>query len=254
MTDETKAKRVAVVTGAGSGIGRLVSLGLLANGYRVVLAARSLDALERVAQEGGRPDDVLVVPTDVTDPAAVDNLVKQAVSWAGRVDLLFNNAGRFSGSTPIDEVESGDWRRMIDVNLTGAFYAAQAAFRQMKVQRPSGGRIINNGSISAQVPRPNAIAYTASKHAITGLTKGISLEGRNFGIACGQIDIGNAATSMTAGMVTGMLQADGSLRSEPRMDASNVVNAILFMDRMPLEANAQFLTLTATNMPYIGRG
>ncbi|MDX3978983.1 SDR family oxidoreductase, partial [Shinella sp.] len=172
----------------------------------------------------------------------------------GRIDLLFNNAGAFSGSTPIEDVSVDEWRKIMDVNLNGAFYCAQAAFRQMKKQVPGGGRIINNGSISAQTPRPKAVAYTASKHAITGLTKAISLEGRAFGISCGQIDIGNAATAMTAGMATGMLQADGSVRSEPTMDAANVVEAVLFMDRLPLEASVPFLTIAATNMPFIGRG
>lgn len=250
----SEAGKVAVVTGAGSGIGRAVSLGLLAHGYMVVLVGRTRDRLQAVAEESGRLREVLVVPTDVTDPDAVALLFRSAASWAGRVDLLFNNAGAFSGATPLDEVDAGEWRRMIDVNLSGAFYCAQAAFRQMKSQDPSGGRIINNGSISAQVPRPNAIAYTASKHAITGLTRGISLEGRAFGIACGQIDIGNAATSMTAGMAAGMLQADGTVRTEPTMDAANVVAAVLFMDRLPPDANVPFMTVTATTMPYLGRG
>ncbi|MDX3977743.1 SDR family oxidoreductase [Shinella sp.] len=246
--------KVAVVTGAGSGIGRAVSLGLLSHDYRVVIAGRSRDKLQALSEESGCPQNVLVVPTDVTDPEAVEQLFQSAVSWAGRVDMLFNNAGAFSGSTPLDEVEPEEWRRMIDVNLSGVFYAAQAAFRQMKSQNPAGGRIINNGSVSAQVPRPNAIAYTASKHAITGLTKGISLEGRAYGVACGQIDIGNAATSMTAGMATGMLQADGTIRTEPTMDTANVVEAVLFMDRLPLDANVPFITITATAMPYLGRG
>lgn len=250
----TDPGKVAVVTGAGSGIGRAVSLGLLSHGYLVVIAGRSRDKLQALAEESGCAQNVLVAPTDVTDPEAVRQLFQSAVSWAGRVDLLFNNAGAFSGATPLDEVGAGEWRRMIDVNLSGAFYCAQAAFRQMKSQSPAGGRIINNGSISAQVPRPNAIAYTASKHAITGLTKGISLEGRAHGIACGQIDIGNAATSMTAGMGTGMLQADGTIRTEPTMDTANVVEAVLFMDRLPPDANVPFITVAATTMPYLGRG
>lgn len=246
--------KVAVVTGAGSGIGRAVSLGLLANGYMVVLAGRARDKLDAVAKESGKVDHALPVSADVTDPSSVAQLFHDAVDWAGRVDLLFNNAGAFSGATPLDEVMPSEWRRMIDVNLSGAFYAAQAAFRQMKAQAPAGGRIINNGSISAQVPRPHAIAYTASKHAITGLTKSISLEGRSHGIACGQIDIGNAATAMTAGMQVGMLQADGNIRTEPTMSTDNVVEAVLFMERLPLDANVPFLTVTATNMPYLGRG
>jgi NAD(P)-dependent dehydrogenase (short-subunit alcohol dehydrogenase family) len=247
-------ERVAVVTGAGSGIGRLVALGLLAHNYAVVLAGRASEPLMHTCLKGARPDHTLVVPTDVTDPLAVENLFEMAATHFGRLDLLFNNAGAFSGSSPIDEVSPEDWRGIIDVNLTGAFYCARAAFKQMKRQRPGGGRIINNGSISAHVPRPNAIAYTASKHAITGLTKTIALEGRQFGIACGQIDIGNAATSMTAGIATGMLQADGTMRPEPTMDAANVVEAILFMAGLPLEANVPFLTVVATNMPFIGRG
>ncbi len=247
-------EKVAIVTGAGSGIGRVVALGLLRNGYRVALAGRSKDPLMQICQEVGQPDHVVSIPTDVTDPAAVDMLFGKAAAHFGRIDLLFNNAGAFSGSTPIEDVSVDEWRKIMDVNLNGAFYCAQAAFRQMKKQVPGGGRIINNGSISAQTPRPKAVAYTASKHAITGLTKAISLEGRAFGISCGQIDIGNAATAMTAGMATGMLQADGSVRSEPTMDAANVVEAVLFMDRLPLEASVPFLTIAATNMPFIGRG
>ncbi|MEO9338290.1 SDR family oxidoreductase [Mesorhizobium sp. SB112] len=247
-------EKVAIVTGAGSGIGRLVALGFLAHGYRVALAGRSSDTLMETSRKAPHHDRALVIPTDVTDPVAVERLFDQTAEALGRVDLLFNNAGAFTASSPIDEVSAEDWRRLIDVNLSGAFYCAQAAFRHMKKQNPAGGRIINNGSISAQVPRPNAVAYTASKHAITGLTKAIALEGRPFDIACGQIDIGNAATSMTAGMATGMLQPDGTTRAEPTMNASNVVDAVLFMAGLPLEANVPFLTVTATSMPFIGRG
>lgn len=247
-------EKVAIVTGAGSGIGRLVALGFLENNYRVVLAGRSNDTLMETSRKSRHHDRTVVIPTDVTDPVAVEKLFDRTAEELGRVDLLFNNAGVFTGSSPIDEVTAEDWRRLIDVNLSGAFYCAQAAFRRMKKQKPAGGRIINNGSISALVPRPNAVAYTASKHAITGLTKAIALEGRPFDIACGQIDIGNAATSMTVGMATGMLQADGSTRAEPTMSASNVVEAVLFMAGLPLEANVPFLTVTATSMPFIGRG
>ncbi|MDI4234182.1 SDR family NAD(P)-dependent oxidoreductase [Bradyrhizobium sp. Arg237L] len=246
--------KVAIVTGAGSGIGRLVALGLIRHDYDVVLAGRAGDRLMHTCLEGARSEHTLVVPTDVTDPLAVRHLFETVETHFNRVDLLFNNAGAFSGGSPVDEVSPEDWRKIIDVNLNGAFYCAQAAFKAMKKQRPSGGRIINNGSISAQVPRPNAVAYNTSKHAITGLTKTIALEGRPFGIACGQIDIGNAATSMTASMATGMLQADGTMRPEPTMDAANVVEAILFMAGLPLDANVPFLTVAATKMPFIGRG
>jgi NAD(P)-dependent dehydrogenase (short-subunit alcohol dehydrogenase family) len=239
---------VAVVTGAGSGIGREVARALLGAGWQVALAGRRERALVETAPEA------LVVPTDVTDPDAVGALFARVRERHGRVDLLFNNAGTFGPSAPFDELALADWERVVATNLTGAFLCAQQAFRTMREQDPSGGRIINNGSISAQVPRPRAVAYTATKHAITGLTKAISLEGRAYDVACGQIDVGNAATEMTSAMATGVLQADGTTRPEPRMDAAHVAAAVLYMASLPLDANVQFLTITATAMPFIGRG
>jgi NAD(P)-dependent dehydrogenase (short-subunit alcohol dehydrogenase family) len=239
---------VAVVTGAGSGIGREVARALLGAGWEVVLAGRREQALVDTSA------DALVVPTDVTDADAVGSLFGRARERYGRVDLLFNNAGTFGAPTPFDEVALADWEQAVATNLTGAFLCAQHAFRAMREQDPRGGRIINNGSISAQVPRPRAVAYTATKHAITGLTKAISLEGRAYDVACGQIDIGNAATEMTAAMAAGVLQADGATRAEPRMDAANVAAAVLMMASLPLDANVQFITITATAMPFIGRG
>lgn len=250
-----KEAGVAVVTGAGSGIGRRVALALHGAGYRVVLAGRRAAALEATLEAmGGARDRGLAVPTDVTDPGAVEALFERAVATFGRIDLLFNNAGSFAGGGPIDAVGVADWRRSIDVNLTGGFLVAQAAFRRMKAQNPQGGRIINNGSISAHAPRPNAVAYTAAKHAVTGLTKAIALEGRGWNIACGQIDIGNAATDMTSAMERGMLQPDGRIVPEPTIDSAHVAAAVLQMAALPLEANIPFMTIMATRMPYIGRG
>ena len=244
-----------IITGAGSGIGRETTIAFLRKGWNVVLAGRALRSLEvtRAAADvvSGRS---LVVPTDVTDFDAVEHLFAATVKAFGRVDLLFNNAGTFQSGGPLDSVTPAAWRSVLDVNLTGAFFCAQAAFRCMKAQSPQGGRIINNGSVSAQVPRPNAVAYTATKHAITGLTKSLSLEGRPFDIACGQIDIGNAATDMTKDVPTGMLQADGSMRREPTMSAEHVVSAVLYMAGLPLQANVQFMTVMASGMPFIGRG
>ncbi len=246
---------VAVVTGAGSGIGRAVTRALLGAGYRVALAGRRDDALrETLADVAATPEDTLVVPTDVTDPQAVRNLFARVADAYGRVDLLFNNAGIFGAPASLDEVSIEQWRAAVDTNLTGSFLCAQEAFRAMKEQNPQGGRIINNGSISAHVPRPHAVAYTATKHAITGLTKSISLDGRAFNIACGQIDIGNAATELVARIGEGALQADGSMRPEPLMDVRHAADAVLYMAGLPLDANVQFLTVMATNMPYIGRG
>ena len=247
-------RQVAVVTGAGSGIGRAVTRTLLGGGFRVVLAGRRDDALHETLLELEAADDALVIPTDVTDPTAVRALFTQATEEFGRVDLLFNNAGVFGAPTPFDEFPLEQWRAVIDTNLTGSFLCAQQAFRAMKAQSPQGGRIINNGSISAHAPRPHAVAYTASKHAITGLTKTISLEGRAFSIACGQIDIGNAATALGAGIRRGALQPDGSVLVEPLMDVQRAADAVLYMARLPLDANVQFLTVMATNMPFIGRG
>ena len=241
---------VAVVTGAGSGIGRAAARALLGGGFRVVLAGRR----EQPLRETLGDDDGLVVPTDVADEAAVRALFDRTREAYGRVDVLFNNAGVFGPSRPLEELEPAEWRQVVDVNLTGAFLCAREAYRQMLAQDPRGGRIINNGSISAQVPRPNAIAYTATKHAMTGLTRAIALEGRRHDIACGQIDVGNAATEMTEAMAAGVLQADGSVAPEARMDVGNVGRAVLYMAELPLDANAQFVTLVATKMPYVGRG
>jgi NAD(P)-dependent dehydrogenase (short-subunit alcohol dehydrogenase family) len=249
------SQQVAVVTGAGSGIGRAVTRALLEAGYRVTLAGRREDALrETLADTPRTGKPALVVPTDVTDPAAVRRLFARVAEHWGRTDLLFNNAGVFGPNAPLDEVAVEHWRAVIDTNLTGSFLCAQEAFGAMKAQRPQGGRIINNGSISAHVPRPHAVAYTATKHAITGLTKAISLEGRAFNIACGQIDIGNAVTELSANLSAGARQPDGSFLAEPMMDVRHAAQAVLYMASLPLEANVQFLTVMATNMPFIGRG
>jgi NAD(P)-dependent dehydrogenase (short-subunit alcohol dehydrogenase family) len=239
--------RVAVVTGAGSGIGRHVAHGLLAAGYRVVLAGRRAEALEETRAVDER---ATVVPADVTDPESVEALFASL----DRLDVLFNNAGTFGTTGPLEELPVEAWKAVVDTNLTGAFLCAQAAYRVMKAQDPRGGRIINNGSISAHVPRPHAIAYTATKHAITGLTRAISLEGRAHDIACGQIDVGNAATEMTAAMEKGVLQADGSIAAEPTMDVAHTAAAVVYMAGLPLDANVEFMTIMATKMPYIGRG
>ena len=240
-------ERVALVTGAGSGIGRHVAQALLAAGYRVVLAGRRAEALEETRAGDAR---ATVVPTDVTDPESVRALFSQLE----RLDVLFNNAGTFGRSKPIEDVAFEEWQAVVDTNLTGAFLCAQAAIRVMKAQDPRGGRIVNNGSLSAHVPRPNAVAYTATKHAITGLTKAISLEGRAHDIACGQIDIGNATTDMTTAMEHGVPQADGSVAPEPTMDVAHTAAAVVHMAGLPLDANVEFLTIMATKMPFIGRG
>jgi NAD(P)-dependent dehydrogenase (short-subunit alcohol dehydrogenase family) len=255
MCAVSEVQRVAVVTGAGSGIGRAVTVGLLDAGYRVALAGRRDDAL-RQALDGAADaaQRAIVAPTDVTDPGAVHELFERVAREWGRIDLLFNNAGVFGSPAPFDEVALEDWKTSVDTNLTGCFLCAQEAFRAMKSQRPQGGRIINNGSISAHVPRPHAVGYTATKHAITGLTKSISLDGREFSIACGQVDIGNAVTDLSAGIGRGALQPDGSVRVEPMMDLRHAADAVLYMAGLPLDANVQFLTVMATNMPYIGRG
>ena len=256
MCDMHADNRVAVVTGAGSGIGRAVTRALLPAGYRVALAGRREAALrESLAELETASDEALVVVTDVSDPIAVRNLFAQVVDRWGRVDLLFNNAGVFGMPARLDEVALEDWRAVVDTNLTGCFLCAREAFRAMKSQSPQGGRIINNGSISAHVPRPHAAAYTATKHAVTGLTRSISLDGRAFNIACGQIDIGNARTELSTGVLgQGALQADGSRLVEPMMDVRNAADAVVYMAGLPLDANVQFMTVMATNMPYIGRG
>ncbi|WP_420033345.1 SDR family oxidoreductase [Streptomyces sp. cg28] len=246
--------RTAVVTGAGSGIGRAVALELLRSGWRVALAGRRIETLEETA--GLAPGtEALAVRADVSRPDDVTALFAAVRDRFGRLDLLFNNAGTFGpGGVPVEELSYEDWRRVVDVNLGGAFLCAQAAFRLMKEQDPQGGRIINNGSISAHTPRPHSIAYTATKHAVTGLTKSLSLDGRPYRIACGQIDIGNAATDMTERMRTGILQANGELAVEPVMDVADVARTIRHMSELPLDANVQFATILATNMPYVGRG
>ncbi|MFB9394031.1 SDR family oxidoreductase [Streptomyces coeruleoprunus] len=247
-------RRIAVVTGAGSGIGRSVALALAEAGWSLALAGRRAGALEETAALAAGAE-TLCVPTDVTSPDEVAALFGAVRDRYGRVDVLFNNAGTFAGGgTPVEDLAHETWRQAVDVNLTGAFLCAQAAFRQMKEQSPQGGRIINNGSISAHVPRPHSVAYTATKHAMTGLTKSLSLEGRPYRIACGQIDIGNAATEMTERMQAGILQANGTLAPEPVMDAADVARTVVHMASLPLEANVQFATVMATTMPYIGRG
>ena len=247
--------KFAIVTGAGSGVGRAVALALLKDGYFVAMAGRREQPLqETVAQAAEAGSRTLVVPTDVSDPASVRALFEQTKQTFGRLDLLFNNAGINVPATPLEELKVDDWKRVVDVNLTGPFLCTQEAFRLMKSQTPMGGRIINNGSISAQVPRPNSAAYTASKHAISGLTKSTALEGRKYNIACGQVDIGNAETEMAAKMKTGMLQASGEITTEPTMDVQCVADAVLAMARLPLEANILFLTVMATKMPFVGRG
>ena len=247
--------KIALVTGAGSGIGRAVSLALQAAGYSVVLAGRRGEQLQGTAAlaspTGGA---MLPAPTDVSDPASVKALFATAKGAFGRLDFLFNNAGCNAPAVPMEDLTFEQWSAVVGVNLTGAFLCAQEAIRLMKEQRPRGGRIINNGSISAHVPRPNSAPYTASKHAVTGLTRSISLDGRNFNIAFGQIDIGNAATEMTERMSDGVPQANGSILVEPRMDVRHVAEAVLYMAGLPLDANVEFMTVIATNMPFIGRG
>jgi NAD(P)-dependent dehydrogenase (short-subunit alcohol dehydrogenase family) len=251
--------RVALVTGAGSGIGQTVASALLADGWRVVFCGRRAEALQHAIAAAGNPhgdiaERALVVPTDVCDPLSVAALFGAIESRFGRLDLLFNNAGIAALSQPLEDLPFADWKRVVDTNLNGVFLCTQHAFKMMKAQLPKGGRIINNGSISAHSPRPNSVAYTATKHAITGLTKSAALDGRRHDIAVGQIDIGNAATEITERMVHGVAQADGSSRPEPRMDVRHVAEAVLHMACLPLEANVLFMTVMATKMPFVGRG
>jgi len=244
--------KIALVTGAGSGIGRAVALALAKAGYTVVLAGRRLPQLEQVAREAG--SGAVAISADVTDRDSVDELFARIAGDYGRLDLLFNNAGVSAPPAPLEDLSFDAWRSVLDTNLTGAFLCTQAAFRLMKTQQPRGGRIINNGSVSATAPRPRLVAYTASKHAVTGLTKATSLEGRQYDIACGQIDIGNTATELAAAMTHGTLQADLSIKTEPMFDVKYVADAVLYMAGLPLEANVLFMTVMATKMPFVGRG
>jgi NAD(P)-dependent dehydrogenase (short-subunit alcohol dehydrogenase family) len=244
--------KIALVTGAGSGIGRAVALALANVGYTVVLAGRRLPQLEQVAREAG--SGAVGITADVTDLDSVDGLFARIAKDFGRLDLLFNNAGVSAPPTPLEDLSFDQWRSVLDTNLTGAFLCTQAAFRLMKAQQPRGGRIINNGSVSATAPRPHLVAYTASKHAVTGLTKATSLEGRQHNIACGQIDIGNTATELVASMSHGTLQADLSIKTEPTFDVKYVADAVVYMAGLPLEANVLFMTVMATKMPFVGRG
>jgi NAD(P)-dependent dehydrogenase (short-subunit alcohol dehydrogenase family) len=259
MSDQSSSpsSKVAIVTGAGSGIGRAVARGLLGDGYAVVLAGRRVEKLRETADGGGSgaaAGRALVVQADVTDPKSVEALFARTVEAFGRLDVLFNNAGINSPGVPIEELSVERWKAIVDTNLTGPFLCTQQAVRIMKAQTPRGGRIINNGSISAHAPRTHSAAYTATKHAITGLTKSTSLDGRKHDIACGQIDIGNTATDMAARMANGVMQANGEIAVEPLFDVRHVVSAVLYMASLPLDANVQFMTIMATKMPFVGRG
>ena len=249
------SSKVAIITGAGSGIGKRTALALLQAGYSVSLAGRRVDPLETTAMEAEQTgSQTLVVPTDVTNPTSVQNLFSKTKETFGRLDVLFNNAGIGAPGIPLEDLTYDQWKSVVDTNLTGPFLCTQQAFKIMKAQDPQGGRIINNGSISAHVPRPNSSPYTSTKHAMTGLTKSTSLDGRKYDIAFGQIDIGNAATDMTGRMQQGVPQANGSVSVEPRIDAENVAQAVVYIASLPLDANVQFMTVMATQMPYIGRG
>ncbi len=247
-------KTIAIVTGAGTGIGKQTALAFLREGYAVTLAGRRKERLEQTARESGTPGNALVVATDISDPDAVQALFNKTEERFGRLDVLFNNAGIAPPPVLLEDLTLEQWRSVVNVNLTGAFLCTQEAFRIMKKQTPRGGRIINNGSVSAYVPRPNSAPYTATKHAITGLTKSTALDGRKYGIACGQIDIGNAATDLTSGFSEGVPQADGRIMAEPTMDVEHAAKAVLQMASLPLDTNVQFMTIMATRMPFIGRG
>jgi NAD(P)-dependent dehydrogenase (short-subunit alcohol dehydrogenase family) len=250
----SSSNRIAIVTGAGSGVGKHTALALLQEGYSVVLAGRRKELLEATAKENTSGSRALVVPTDVSDPASVQALFATTTDVFGRLDLLFNNAGTGAPPVLLEDLTYAQWKSVVDVNLTGVFLCTQEAFKIMKAQQPRGGRIINNGSISAHAPRPNSAPYTSTKHAITGLTKSTSLDGRKYDIACGQIDIGNADTPLTQRMKSGVPQANGSIAVEPTMDAEHVARAVVYMASLPLDANVQFLTVMATKMPFVGRG
>ena len=254
MSVENKSARIAIVTGAGSGIGRAAALALLADGWNVVLAGRRVEPLQKVAQESGAGTRALSVPTDVGDPASVRGLFATAVAHFGRVDLLFNNAGVGNPPGPFEDWTPAQWQGVVDINLSGMFYCIQQAFRTMKAQTPMGGRIINNGSISATTPRPNSMAYTSTKHAVEGLTKTASLDGRKYDIAVGQVDVGNAMTDLASRMAKGVPQANGELAVEPLIDVKIVGQSVLYMANLPLEANVLFHTIMATKMPFVGRG
>jgi len=249
----TPSEKIAVVTGAGTGVGKAAALALSQDGFSVVLAGRRREPLETTAKEAKGPR-TLVVQTDVGDPASVRALFARTKETFGRLDLLFNNAGIGAPPVPLEELTYEQWKAVVDINLTGVFLCTQEAFKIMKSQDPRGGRIINNGSISAHVPRPNSAPYTSTKHAVTGLTRSTSLDGRKYDIACGQIDIGNASTPLTERMKKGVPQANGSIEAEPTMDADHVGRAVVYMASLPLDANVQFLTVMATKMPFIGRG
>lgn len=253
MTQNT-APRTAIVTGAGTGIGRAAALALLADGWNVTLAGRRVEPLEQVADESGAASRAFAVPTDVADAASVEALFAATVERFGRVDLLFNNAGVGNPPGPFEDWTPAQWQGVVDINLTGMFFCIQQAFRVMKAQTPRGGRIINNGSISATAPRPNSIAYTATKHAVQGLTKTASLDGRKYDIAVGQVDVGNAMTELAARMAKGVPQANGELAIEPLIDVKIVGQSVLYMANLPLEANVLFHTIMATKMPFVGRG
>jgi NAD(P)-dependent dehydrogenase (short-subunit alcohol dehydrogenase family) len=255
MNEPQEKQKFALVTGAGSGIGRACALALLDAGYRVALVGRRVEALQATAAAAATVSErALVLPADVTQPEAVAEVFARVQAEFGRLDLLFNNAGMSAPAIPIDQLTCAQWQAVVDVNLTGSFLCAQAAFKLMKSQSPQGGRIVNNGSISAHAPRPNSAPYTATKHAITGLTKALSLDGRAFDIACGQLDIGNALTEMALPMTRGVRQANGDMAVEATMDVAHVASALLYMAGLPLSANVQFMTVMATQMPYVGRG